>query len=161
MDKKEKCSDRCCKCFDYQNLVFVDGFMLISHLCAAFVLYNGLMFASIIFIRVPRLILRFLETYLERSKKARAGTDGDKKLPCCAKGTLFLETWFRLISGVIFLIFCTSVQFSFIFFNFCDRYELKDNQSNCYLRFSLVMVCLIAINSVVDFLQWRTCNRKL
>ena len=62
----KECCIRCwceCPCFKFEQIIHLDLILICCHALAAFVLFNVYMFIPIVLIRVPRLILRSLDTY--------------------------------------------------------------------------------------------------
>ena len=116
-DKKKKKSEGCCAgpcctclCFRFENVLCTELAVLIMHLFATFVLYNIFMFVPIVFIRVPRLIFRLLDTTCMHSSDSKR-----KQRRCCTKSILFLETWFRLISAIVMIFLSLAIQALYIF----------------------------------------------
>ena len=143
----------------------MDEFLTVVHMLTAFVFYNGLMFITILFVRVPRLILRLLHRIFLRKKNeaALAATEEEKNKKCCtcSKSTLFVETWFRMLSGIFVLFFSCINQFNFILNKFCSRYADEDKETSCGTKFALTMMVMIIINALIDFFTWRTCSKVL
>ena len=137
----------------------MDLLLLICHAFAAFVLYNRNMMFPILTIRVPRLIFRILDTCVLRKGEVE-GQEIKRRCPCCQKSVLFIEKWFRAISGICFIALSIAIQFTFIFDDFCDRYVLKENEESCREMFSLVMAMMIIVNTILDYAGWRVCATK-
>ena len=100
--------------------------LTVLHLLAAFVLFNHYMIVPVVIVRVPRLLFRLLSRCCERKQGNRM------KLNCCGKQLLFLEQWFRLLSGAFMIVASFVIQYTFIFEEFCPRYREESERKQCY-----------------------------
>ena len=131
---------------NFDNVLYIDIFLLCVHLLATFVIFNRFMFVTIGVIRIPRLGLHILHSIVKKPEQK-------------SRVLVWMHN-FRLATVFLFPIGSVLVQLAIIFRMFCNKYGLESLRNHCYVRFGATMAGLILIHTLIDAFIYSIVRKK-